>query len=97
MKLVLNEDAGAKIEQLRAELQNRGVTSIDCGEIVSLALLATPEQFFKKYVDRVTPLEFLVREALKDPAKMAKIRQVISTRRKRKTESSSPSLEPSGV
>ncbi len=67
MRLVLNEKAANKIEKLRQEYTTRGLKSEVWMQIVSDAICATPASTWKSLIDKNTPQEVFIMDAMKDP------------------------------
>jgi tRNA A22 N-methylase len=67
MRLTLNQKAEKLVQKLQNENAKRKISKENWAEIFSEALLNQPQVFWKEQIEKHTPEQFLVENALKDP------------------------------
>ena len=67
MRLILNEKAAGKIEKLRQEYNGRGLKAEAWMQIVSEAICTVSASTWGPIIDKNTPQEVFIMDAMKDP------------------------------
>ena len=67
MRLILNKKAAEKIEKLRQEYNGRGLKAEAWMQIVSEAICTVSTSTWGPIIDKNTPQEVFIMDAIKDP------------------------------
>lgn len=82
MRLILNEKAAKKIEKLRQDYASRGLKTELWMSIVSDAICTIPTATWISLVDKNTPQEIILKEAMQDPKMQKEFLEFMKTRAK---------------
>ena len=80
MRLILNEKAAKKIEKLRQDYASRGLKTELWMSIVSDAICTIPTATWVSLVDKNTPQEIILKEAMQDPKMQKEFLEFMKTR-----------------
>ena len=84
MKINVNKKMEEKLMQIQGEIIKRGAKGFNINDLISRALENTKDSFWFEEIDKNTPIEYKIKEALNDPKKRNELIHIVSKKNRKK-------------